>query len=214
MIYTESAESASNRREGTHMLWRSTAASSVGILLLAAAASWGGTAVGTTLSTRLVEVAERGDVEAARELLAGGADVNFALDGDGTPLIQAARAGELSMVILLLEHGADVNRFSAGDGNPLIMAAASGHMDIVRALLDKGADVNAFDRSDESPLINAARGGHLDVVDLLIGRRANVNFAVEVDTLRGKELRSPLSEARKYGHQAVVERLKRAGATR
>lgn len=225
--------------EDTRFSWRPVAAASFALFLLAGGLSLSfpqanaadaqnaasqdstrerardaGTPVSRALGRELVESAQHGDVESARELIAAGADVDHALDGDGTALIIAARRGDLPFVQLLLEHGAHLDRFSSGDGNPLIMAAAHGHTQVATTLLARGADVNAQDPNDETPLINAARGGHLQLVELLIRSGADVNLAVEASTWRGKELRSPLSEARKGRHRAVIERLQQSGATR
>lgn len=161
------------------------------------------------------ELAEDGmSLDRVQDLIRSGVDVNYALEGDGTPLIIAARRGDLRLVKLLLENRADVDRFSAGDGNPLIAAAAAGQAPVAEVLVEHGANVNAHDPYDETPLINAAREGSLALVDYLISQGADVNLAVRASTLRGAELRSPLSEARKHGHDTIVERLQRAGAAR
>jgi hypothetical protein len=166
------------------------------------------------LGRALVEAAAQGRFDEARDLVAAGADVDFALDGDGTPLILAARQGELPLAEFLIERGADIDKFCPGDGNPLIQASAAGHGQVVATLVERGADVNAHDAYDESPLINAARNGHVRVVDYLLDHGADVNLTVEAATINGTELRSPLSEARKHGHEAVVRRLLQRGATR
>ena len=68
-------------------------------------------------------------------MLDSGADVNAAIDGDGSPLIVAAGAGEIKAVMLLLDRGADPNMGVEGDGNPIIAAAGEGHEDVVKLLL-------------------------------------------------------------------------------
>jgi bla regulator protein blaR1 len=161
------------------------------------------------------ELTEHGmSVETARERIAQGVDVNDALDGDGTPLVIAARRGDLALMQLLLEAGADPNKFSRGDGNPLIAAAGRGHVEIAKLLIERGADVNAFDTADESPLINAARNRHLPMVEYLIAQGADVNLVVPASTVRGIQMRSALSEARRRNHTQIVERLEQSGATR
>jgi beta-lactamase regulating signal transducer with metallopeptidase domain len=171
-------------------------------------------ALGQRLVRLLVDTRGPVDPQRVRQLIEEGADINYALPGDGTPLIVAARRGDLPIVELLLRSGADVDGFSSGDGNPLIRAAAEGHLQVATTLVEHGANVNAQDVYDETPLINASRRGRLPIVDYLISKGADVNRAVEVSTTNGLELRSPLSEASKYGHADVVERLKQAGAVR
>jgi ankyrin repeat protein len=62
---------------------------------------------------------------------------------------------------------------------------------------------------DETPLINAAQAGGLDIVTYLVERGADVNRAVPSNP---GQTRSPMSEARRNGHGAVVNYLKSRGA--
>lgn len=163
----------------------------------------------------LYEAAENGDISGIDRLLGAGANVNCALDGDGSPLIGAARGGRPAAVRLLLDRGADPNMPVPGDGNPLIMAAREGHANIVALLLDRGASIDQLVPADENALIQASGSGHLEVVKLLVGRGADVNARVWVERTRERpsgEWRTPLSMARKGGHAAVVAFLLSAGA--
>jgi bla regulator protein blaR1 len=167
------------------------------------------------LDRALYEAAENGDVSGVDELLNAGANVNCALEADGSPLIGAARKGHLVTVQLLLERGADPNLSVAGDGNPLIMAAREGHAGVVTFLLDSGADIDQMVPGDENALIQASGNGRLDVVKLLVGRGADVNARVWVERTSGRpvgEWRSPLIMARKGGHDQVAAFLISAGA--
>ena len=170
----------------------------------------------TPLDQALYEASENGDIPDIKRLLDAGANVNCAIDGDGSPLIGAAREGRLEAVRLLLEHGADPNMPVQGDGNPLIMAAREGHADVVSFLLDRGAKVDQMVPGDENALIQASGEGHLDVVKLLVTRGADVNARVWVERGAGERLngewRSPLGMARTGGHDAVVAYLLSQGA--
>ena len=161
------------------------------------------------LGLQLFDAVRARDVNAVRALIAQGADVNHADRGDGTPLIEAARRGQLETVRLLLDAGADPNLPVRGDGAPLIQASLSGHLDIVQALVARGANVEIFVPGDETPLINAAQAGSLDIVTYLVEHGADVNRAVQANP---GEMRSPLSQAQKNGHGAVVNYLKARGA--
>lgn len=167
------------------------------------------------LDRALYEAAESGAPSEIEELIRAGADVNAAIDGDGSPLIAAAREGRSQVVRLLLDRGADVNMAVRGDGNPLIMAAREGFADVVALLLDRGARIDEMVPDDENALIQASGSGQLDVVRLLIGRGADVNARAWAESagerLRG-EWRTPLSMARRGGHHAVVAALLAAGA--
>jgi beta-lactamase regulating signal transducer with metallopeptidase domain len=62
------------------------------------------------LDVALFEAAADGDIGSITQLLDAGADVNAAIDGDGSPLIGAAGEGRLDAVRLLLDRGADAWR--------------------------------------------------------------------------------------------------------
>ena len=167
------------------------------------------------LDVALYEAAADGDLTAIARLLDAGANVNCAIDGDGSPLIGAARQGHLDAVRLLIERGADPNLAVPGDGNPLIMAAREGHVEVVALLLDRGARIDEMVPDDENALIQAAGEGRLDVVKLLVTRGADVNARIFADPGIGRpngEWRSPLAMARKGRHAAVVAYLQSAGA--
>lgn len=167
------------------------------------------------LDHALYKAAQGGDVTDIDELLNAGANVNCALEGDGSPLIGAAREGRLAAVRLLLDRGADPNMAVPGDGNPLIMAAREGHADVVSLLLDRGANINQIVSGDENALIQASGGGHDRTVKLLIDRGADVNARAWAESGFGPgkgEWRTPIGMARKRGHALVVSILLAAGA--
>jgi len=167
------------------------------------------------LDRALLEAAEAGEVGEIIKLLEAGANINAAIDGDGSPLIVAAREGHLKAVQLLLERGADPDLGVPGDGNAIIMAAREGHEDVVTLLLDHRASIDRVVAGDENALIQASGAGELGVVKLLVSRGADVNVRVYVDRAMNQsngEWRTPLSMARRGGHKAVVDFLLSAGA--
>ena len=106
------------------------------------------------------EAAFHGDIEAVKQHLASGANVNLKNDGGSTPLIEASRKGHKQIAKLLIENGADVNckleyttDIESIEGwTSLHVAAAKGHKVIAELLIIKGADVNAMDDTRRSPL--------------------------------------------------------------
>jgi hypothetical protein len=167
------------------------------------------------LDRSLYEAAEKGDLHAIVALLDAGANVNVAIEGDGSPLIGAARQGHAEAVRLLLERGADPNRPVPGDGSPLIMAAREGHLAVVELLLERNASVDQVVPDDENALIQASGHGRLSVVQLLVAHGANVNarvWASRGGERSSGEWRTPLSMARRGGHTAVASFLVASGA--
>jgi ankyrin repeat protein len=153
----------------------------------------------------LVAAAEGCESEAARQLLARGADPNapytkgMALKlNQPTALMQAAANGCVDVAAVLLEHGAKPN---VTTGQPaLVEAVVHKSEPMVRYLLDHGADPNL-----ESPLGAAAFGCNDAMVTLLLDRKAQVEGADS----RG---RTPLMEAALAGCPSVIRTLLAKGA--
>ncbi|MEM8933275.1 MAG: ankyrin repeat domain-containing protein, partial [Acidobacteriota bacterium] len=161
----------------------------------------------------MIAASHHGHREIIDLLIAAGATVDGAVEGDGNALLLAAAEGNADLVTALLDAGADPDAAVRGDGNALIRAAAEGHGDIVDLLILRGATVDRIVPGDENALIQAAGKGRLDTVDRLIRHGADVNLGVEVERYDGsREVRSPLSMARRGGHDEIVELLIRNGA--
>lgn len=160
-------------------------------------------------STPLINAIRSGDLATVRYLVDKGANVNNPAQGDGSPLIEAVHSGRAEIVDLLLAKGADVGLAVSGDGDPLIAAAGAGRLDLVKTLVEHGASVESFVLGDETPLINAAQSGDLATVAYLVDKGADVNRAVPANN---GQTRSPLGQALKHRHDAVVNYLKVKGA--
>ena len=93
---------------------------------------------GCATTTPLMHAAEQGDINAAKDLLDKGADINERGGFESTALRQAAEMGNIGVVKLLLDRGADVNAKDAGGDTPLMVAALKGHTEVARLLLDRG----------------------------------------------------------------------------
>jgi ankyrin repeat protein len=93
-------------------------------------------------STALLFAARAGDVESARLLIEGGADVNDSLPDGASALVVAAHSGHGQVAALLLDKGADPNAADIGY-TALHAAVLRSDLDIVTALLAHKADPNA-----------------------------------------------------------------------
>jgi ankyrin repeat protein len=107
--------------------------------------------------TALTFASREGDLESARALLDGGANVNQATEYGWTPLLTAVNNRNYKLALFLLERGADPNLGNKGGWTPLYLATDNrnieggdypvpksdlDHLEIVKALLDRGAKPN------------------------------------------------------------------------
>jgi NAD(P)-dependent dehydrogenase (short-subunit alcohol dehydrogenase family) len=82
-----------------------------------------------------------GDLQAVRELIEAGADLNVREpSGGSSPLITAATFGQTEAAKALIEAGADLDQQNNDGSTALITAAFFARADIVEALLAAGAD--------------------------------------------------------------------------
>jgi len=82
----------------------------------------------------------RGDIEAIRQHIEVGADLNQKDAFGSTPLIIATTFGKTEVARALIDAGADLEIADNNGSTPLLIAALLGRTEIVRALLDRGAD--------------------------------------------------------------------------
>ena len=96
-----------------------------------------------------------GNIEAVKQHLAAGTDVNAKDQYGHTPLYTATVFGHQEIVELLIENGADVDVRDSLGRTPMHKAAANGHKEIVELLIAEGADVNAKRDGGDTPLDTA-----------------------------------------------------------
>jgi hypothetical protein len=119
----------------------------------------------------LFAAVERGDVDAAADVLA--ADPTVVNEPAGPeeparPLNRAAARGDTAMVDLLLQYGAEVNARGAAGSTPLHDATRGDHFAVASRLLRAGANVNARDDAGTTPLLIAVRLPGVSVARLLL----------------------------------------------
>jgi ankyrin repeat protein len=147
------------------------------------------------------DATKEGNIEAVKQHLDDGGDVNLT-DNDGmTPLHFAAFKGHKEIVKVLIAEGADVS--VSHDGYTPLHAA--GNKEIAELLIAKGADVKAKEVDGETSLHYAASEGHKEVAELLIANGADVNVTRD-------DGGTPLYHAARWGHKNTTALLIAAGA--
>jgi ankyrin repeat protein len=151
------------------------------------------------------DAATDGNIEAVKQHLAAGADVNAKSVFGLTPLHRAASRGHKEIAELLIANGADVNAKDVNGGTPLHYAASEGQNEIAELLIAEGADVNAKnDYAGMTPLHFAAAWGHKEAAELLIAKGANVNA-------KNDDGDTPLDQAVSRKHPEIAALLRKHG---
>jgi len=136
--------------------------------------------VGCSTTQSLHRSAQFGNIEAVKQHLDAGGDVNAKNRLGNTALHFAAWEGRKEIVELLIAKGADVNAKNRLGNTALHYAAYEVHKEIVELLIAKGADVNAKSDIHGTPLDLAIGGKHPETADLL---RKHGGKATVVDTI-------------------------------
>jgi cytohesin len=123
---------------------------------------------GTGVSKLLPIIAWQGYTDAAKYLIALGADVNI---NNGAPLYAAAEAGHKDMVELLAANNANVNLPEGW--TPLCAAVSIDRPDIVACLIEAGADVDTGNWTALQQVPDSCKG--TEMAELLIEAGADVN---------------------------------------
>ena len=127
--------------------------------------------VGCGPSVSINEAARDGNIEAVKQHLDAGTDVNAKDSARWTPLFYAAYGGHKDIIELLLASGADVNAKDVKGGTPLQIAAFRDQKETAKLLIAKGADVNAKmvsgAKKGNTPLDAANETGNTEIADLL-----------------------------------------------
>ena len=104
-------------------------------------------------SNALCNAVRSGDLQAVKEQLANGVDINAEDSEFGvTALSWAALLDNTEIAKFLIAKGADINAKSRDGSTPLHSAAFLGHTEIAELLIQKGAEVNPKNYRDETPL--------------------------------------------------------------
>ncbi|KAJ5668101.1 uncharacterized protein N7477_006671 [Penicillium maclennaniae] len=154
----------------------------------------------------LMEVVDIGDIEAARTLLANGANPNGNDKVPGMrPLIIAAQRGWTSMVELLLSNRAATEVLDSLGCSALYCATIENHVEVVRLLLSHGANANK-QAGGSSALSSAVACNRVELVRMLL------EYGADVDTTTASTGSTPLTRAAQSGNAGMTRLLLENGA--
>lgn len=123
----------------------------------------------------LVRAVERGDRDAALNLIQKGVDVRQK-DADGTTALHwAAHRADAEIARTLIKTGADVSARNEYGATPLSAAAEVGATEVLELLLKAGADVESPNPEGQTALMAVARTGRVEAAKVLLKHGANPN---------------------------------------
>ena len=102
------------------------------------------------------DAAKKGNIEAVKQHIAAGTNVNMKNQNEMTPLHKAAQYGRREVAELLITKGADVNAKNVYEETPLHYAAYQSSVEVAELLIANGADINAKRGNGQTP-IDAAK---------------------------------------------------------
>jgi ankyrin repeat protein len=129
--------------------------------------------------------AGEGNLQAVKQFLENGADINEKSFGFESPLALAALEGRLEMVNFLLDKGADPHKAQFAMFSPIANAARRGYVSIVQRLLQTGVS-----SEQKAAACREARDAkHQALVDLLDGREVPPQILAQADGRRAAKPR-------------------------
>jgi hypothetical protein len=147
----------------------------------------------------------QGDMEAIKQFIANGADLNEVEYGR-TPLTAAVESMQPEAIRTLLEAGADPNAKDGRGRTALHEACARSQADTIDLLLAKGADVNVSNAEGQTPLHIASGLPQREIVEKLLDAGADINA-------QDNRRQTPLSVARSRRQRDIAALLEERGGT-
>lgn len=139
----------------------------------------------------LIDQASRGNLEAVRNLINAGANVDAQDEQKRTALMLASKKGHLDIVKALVNAGAALNLQGSeggyGGNTALMYACRNGNLEVVKTLINAGSHINLqgseWTREGYTALIYAACNGHQKIVKALVHAGSDINIKVELNKM-------------------------------
>ncbi|MCH2379054.1 MAG: ankyrin repeat domain-containing protein, partial [Pedosphaera sp.] len=135
-------------------------------------------------NVEILKAAGEGNLEAVKQHIAAGTDLNQRGVDQNTPLMIAITFGRLDVAKALIKGGVKLNLKNKEGNTALMTAAFLGQPEIVKALLEKGADINAKNNTGSTALASAElpwelAKGILDFLSAVVHGPAGVTLDYE-----------------------------------
>ena len=116
-----------------------------------------------------------GDLEAIKDFLNAGLEINQKDNNGQTVLHVAIKEGHEEIIKFLISKRVDLSIKDSTGSTALFYAISRNQKNIIKLLIEKGANVDVKNTSLFTPLHRAALSGAEDVIELLLSHNANVN---------------------------------------
>ncbi|TNK94292.1 hypothetical protein OUY_02210 [Wolbachia endosymbiont of Leptopilina clavipes] len=151
-----------------------------------------------SLSSELIEEVDQGNIQAVKNFIEQGGNIEAKNDDGWTLLHRSAWKGRTEIVEFLVDQGANINARTTSDSKkPIHVAAKEGYQEIVDFFLGKRMRVDDADNDKWTPLHYAAAYNHLELSEFLLGQHANIEA-------KNKNNKTPLDLAREKSHTKIV----------
>lgn len=123
-----------------------------------------------------LEAAAEGNIEALKQYLEQGVDINARNRQKRTAILTAAMHDHLDAVSFLIEAGADIDLQDETCFNPFLYACIHNKLELVQMMVKAGTNLELLTRFGGVGLTPACEKGHVDIVrELLTTTDINVN---------------------------------------
>ncbi|GEB34647.1 MULTISPECIES: ankyrin repeat domain-containing protein [Brevibacillus] len=123
-----------------------------------------------------LEAAAEGNIEALKQHLEQGVDINARNRQKRTAILTAAMHDHLDAVSFLIEAGADIDLQDETCFNPFLYACIHNKLELVQMMVKAGTNLELLTRFGGVGLTPACEKGHVDIVrELLTTTDINVN---------------------------------------
>ncbi|MGC5325199.1 ankyrin repeat domain-containing protein [Brevibacillus sp. SYSU BS000544] len=129
-----------------------------------------------SLVLQFLEAAGKGDLEALKQCIEQGVDINARNKQKRTAILIAAMNEQYEAVEYLISAGADIDLQDQTCFNPFLWGCINGKLELVKIMIKANANVELLSRFGGVGLTPASEKGHVEVVrELLTTTDINVN---------------------------------------